>query len=291
MMKRICTAFLLAFGAWSGVAQESAAPKVAIPLLVSDSHHRPTSVTVESLVITDQKTLVTGASLVRGVDLPLELGVLIDASNSQRSADLNDILNAAKQFVGESIRGPEDRVFFLNFAATLQATEWLKREQLQSATVKVRIGGGTALYDALVMACKERMGPRDWQKPARRILVLISDGEDNLSHITRDEAASEALRAGAVIFTIDTELSGMSYRGAKIMQNLAEVTGGESFGQVGGKDVPKVFASLKDMMDGLYYLRYVPPDASKSAVHEIEVKRAPKEKFKLSYARKYLWNQ
>lgn len=94
-----------------------------------------------------------------------------------------------------------------------------------------------------------------------------------------------------MIFTVDTELSGMSSRGAKIMQNLAEVTGGEAFSQVGGKDVPKVFASLKDMMDGLYYLRYLPPDASKSAVHEIEVKRAPKEKFKLSYARKYLWNQ
>jgi Ca-activated chloride channel family protein len=264
---------------------------VAIPLIASDSHHRPTSVTVESLVITDQKTLVTGASLVRGADLPLELGVLIDASSSQRSADLNDILNAANQFVGGSIRGPEDRVFFLQFGATSQATEWMKREQLQSTTVKVRIGGGTALYDALAMACKERMGPRDWQKPARRILVLISDGEDNLSHITRDEAASEALRAGAVIFTIDTELSGLSYRGVRMMQSLAEVTGGRSFSEVSGKDVPKVFASIKDMMDGLYYLTYVPPDASKRAVHEIEVKRTPKEKFKLSYARKYLWNQ
>jgi len=291
MMKRICTAFLLAFGAWSGVAQESAAPKVAIPLLVSDSHHRPTSVTVESLVITDQKTLVTGASLVRGVDLPLELGVLIDASNSQRSADLNDILNAAKQFVGESIRGPEDRVFFLNFAATLQATEWLKREQLQSATVKVRIGGGTALYDALVMACKERMGPRDWQKPTRRVLVLISDGEDNQSHVTRDQAVSEALRAGAVIFTIDTELSGPASGGGKVMQTLADVTGGESFRQVGTRNAPEVFATIKEMMDGMYYLRYVPPGTSKSAPHGVEVKWALKEKFKLSYAKEYLWNQ
>jgi len=117
----------------------------------------------------------------------MELGVLIDASGSQRSADLNEILNAAKQFVGESIRGPEDRVFFLTFNATAQATEWLKREQLQSATVEIKIGGGTALYDALAMACKQRMGPRDWKKPARRILVLISDGEDNASHITRDD--------------------------------------------------------------------------------------------------------
>ncbi|HVO79818.1 MAG TPA: VWA domain-containing protein [Terriglobales bacterium] len=264
---------------------------MAIPLIVTDSHHRPTPVTVESLAITDQKTLVTGASLVRGVDFPVELGVLIDASSSQRSADLVEILNTAKRFVDESIRGPEDRVFFLKFDAAPHATGWFKREQLQSATIPVGIGGGTALYDALAMACKERMGLRDWQKPARRILVLISDGEDNLSHTTRDEAALDALRAGAVIFTIDTELSGMSYRGVKIMQNLAEVTGGRSFSQVGREDAPKVFASIKEMIDGMYYLRYVPPNASSSAVHEVKVNRTPKEKFKVSYARKYLWKQ
>ena len=291
MMKQICTAFLLAFVGLSGVAQESAAPRVAIPLIASGSHHRPISVTAESLAITDQKTTVTGASLVRGADLPLELGVLIDASSSQRSADLDDILKAAKQFVDEVIRGPEDRVFFLKFEATPHATEWLKREQLQGATIKVGIGGGTALYDALAMACKQRMGPRDWQKPTRRILVLISDGEDNLSHITRDEAASEALRAGAVIFTMDTELSGMSLKGEKVMENFAKLTGGESFSQVGRNDLPKVFASIEEMIESMCYLTYVPPEASKSGLHEVEVKRAPNEKFKLSYARKYLWNQ
>src|SRR5580692_2820744 len=121
-MKRICTALLLAFVGLFGVAQESAAPRVTIPMIASDSHHRPTRVTVDSLVITDQKTRVTGASLVQGADLPLELGVLIDASSSQRSADLNDILKAAKQFVSEAIHGEDDRVFILQFAATPQAT-------------------------------------------------------------------------------------------------------------------------------------------------------------------------
>jgi len=264
---------------------------VAIPLMASDSHHRPISLTVESLVITDQKTPVTGASLVRGVDLPMELGLLIDDSNSQRSSELNDILKAAKQFVSDSIRGSEDRVFLLDFDSTPRATEWLTREQSQTTDLKLRIGGATALYDALAMACKERLGPRDWRKPTRRVLVLISDGEDNQSHITRDEATSEVLRVGAVVFTINTELSGMAYRGAKVMDTLAEETGGEPFSQVGRADAPKVFATIKAILDGMYYLRYVPPDVSKNALHEVEVKRAPKERFKLSYARRYLWNQ
>jgi len=231
MIKLICKALLLVGIGASGLAQESPAPSVAIPLMASDSHHRPVSVTVESLVITDQKTPVAGASLVRGADLPVELGVLIDTSASQRSKDLTGVLNVAKQFMSEIIQGPEDRVFILKFEAAPDATEWLTREQLPSTAVQVKIGGGTALYDALVMACKERMGPRNWQKPTRRILVLVSDGDDNLSHATRDEAASDALRAGAVIFAIDTDPSGMtmSYRGAKILQSLADVTGGEFF--------------------------------------------------------------
>jgi Ca-activated chloride channel family protein len=294
-MRQICKVILLAFLGSFGVAQESAAPRVAIPLIANGSHHRSTTVTVESLVITDQKTPVTGASLLRGADLPVELGVLIDASNSQRDAHLDDILKAAKQFVDETIRGPEDRVFFLKFREEPQATPWLKKEQLPGATIKVGVGGGTALYDALGMACKERMGPRDWRKTTRRILVLISDGEDNMSQITRDDAASEALKSGAVIFTIDTKspdmpLTDLDRKGKKIMETFAKLTGGESFSQLSKKDVPKVFASIKEEINGMYYLSYVPPDASKSAVHEVEVKPAQKEKIDLTYARKYFWN-
>jgi hypothetical protein len=55
----------------------------------------------------------------------------------------------------------------------------------------------------------------------------------------RDEAASGTLRSGLVVFTIDTELYGMSYKSVRIMQNLAEPTGGKSFNQVGGRDVAK----------------------------------------------------
>jgi hypothetical protein len=150
--------------------------------------------------------------------------------------------------------------FSSNFEANAHTTEWLKKEQLLGMVVKLSLGGGTALYDALATASKERMGSRIWQKPTRRVLLLISDGEDNLSHITRDEAASEALKAGAVIFSIDTDLSGMSYRGVKTLESLAKLTGGEFFGQVGGKDAAKVFASIRELMDGMYYLSYAKRD-------------------------------
>jgi VWFA-related protein len=291
MMKQVRNAFLLVLLGLSGVAQESVMPKVAIPLIASGSHHRPTSVTVESLVITDQKIPVSGASLLRGADFPVELGVLIDASNSQGGAHLDDILKAMTQFVGEIIRSPEDHVFFLQFDATQRATPWLKKEQLQGNIIKVGIGGGTAIYDAIGMACNDRMGPRDWWKTSRRIFVLISDGEDNLSHITLNEALAEALNAGVVIITINSSSYKGGDRGEKIMENLAMLTGGEPFSGVSPQDMPKPFASIKELIDSMYYRSYVPPEAAKTAVHEVEVKPIAKEKFKLSYARKYLWNQ
>jgi VWFA-related protein len=290
-MKWPCQAILLAFLGVSGLAQESVAPRVAIPVIANGAHHQPANITVESLVITDQKMPVTGASLLRGADLPLELGVLTDTSNSQRQNHLDDFVNASKQFADNVIRGPEDRVFFLKFDTTPQASGWLNKDQLQGATAKVEVGGATALYDAVFMACKQRMGVRDWRKPTRRVLVLISDGEDNASHITRDAAVAEALKDGAVIFTINSsESSSTPNRGNFTMEKLAKLTGGESFRGSSRKDVAKVFATIQELIEGMYYLMYVPPDAAKSSIHEVAIKRASKEKFELTYAGKYFWN-
>ena len=99
--------------------------------------------------------------------------------------------------------------------------------------------------------------------------MLISDGEDNQSHITRDAAALEALRAGATLFTINTDSSGLSHKGEQVMETFSKLTGGKSFSPRGSNDIRKVFASIQELIDGMYYLRYIPPDASKSAVDEV----------------------
>jgi len=288
-MKKAFKALLLMFLGLSGVAQESPAPRVLIPLVARGSHHRPVSVALESLVVTDQKTPVIAATLLPGADLPVELGILVDVSTSQRDTHLDEILKVVNQFLGETVRGPEDRVFFLKFDATPLVTGWMKKEQLQTFTFPVRFGAGTALYDALAAACKERMGQRDWRKPTRRVIVLISDGEDNLSHIRRDEATTVALRSGLVIFTIDTATHNGAGGGEKVMEYLAKSTGGEFFDRPSIRDMPKVLSTIEEVIGGMYYLTYVPPEASKSAVHEVDVKPAAKNKFELSYPRKYPW--
>jgi len=270
-------------------AENGASPKVLIPLIVTDSHQRLVSgLTPASLLISEQKTLVTEVSLLHGADLPLELGLVIDTSSSaQNDGNFKEILGGAKDFVNDIVRGPEDRIFFLTFATKTEATGWLKKEQLGGVSLNVKMGGGTALYDSVAIACRERMGARDWNKPTRRVLIVISDGDDNLSHITRDDAASEALKSGVVMFTLSTRMSGNRVRGERILEYWARVTGGEFFTSLTRKEIPKVFARIKEMSDGMYYASYVPP-ASNNRVHEIEVKPAPKGKLEVSYPRRYV---
>ncbi len=272
----------------SGMAQD-ALPRVVIPIIVNSSRHQAVDITAESLVITDQKFAVTGARLLRGAELPLELGLLIDISASERDRHLNDIIRALRESVGEMMQGPDDRVFVELFDIRAHATPWLNKEQLQALPVEAKVGGATALYDAVAMACKERMGLRDWKKPTRRVLLLISDGEDNLSHVTREEATVEALKSGVVIFTVNTDESGADYRGEKVMEGMAKLTGGESFTRSQKSDVAKVLAELSSLVHGMFYISYVPPEASKAGAREVEVKPASKQKFVLTYARKYFW--
>jgi Ca-activated chloride channel family protein len=290
MMASLCKACLLAFFAFHAIAQDSN-PRVTVPLIALGLHHRPASVSIESLVITDQKTPVRGAALIAGADLPLELGVLIDISNSRRGAYLGETLKAMNEFVTETIRGPEDRVFLLTFAETAQMTDWLKKDQLQNTTVQVGVGGTTALYDSLAIACQQRLGTRNGTKPTRRVLVLVSDGGDNRSRRTLGDAISEAQKAGAVIFSIDTLIRTRSQEDKdRILEYLAEQTGGEFFDGVAKEEIPTVFTSIKELIGRMYYVTYAPPSPPIRGFHEVVLKAAGSEKLQLSYARKYLWN-
>jgi Ca-activated chloride channel family protein len=291
-MRCVGTAILVLLLGALASTENGIAPKVLIPLIVKDSHQRLVSgLTPASLVLSERKTPVTEVSLLRGSDLPLELGLVIDTSSSaQNDGNFKEILGGAKDFVNDIVRGPEDRIFFLTFATKTEATGWLKKEQLGGVSLNVKMGGRTALYDSVAIACRERMGARDWNKPTRRLLIVTSDGDDNLSHITRHDVASEALKSGVVMFTLSTRMSGNRTRGERILEYWARVTGGEYFTDLTRKEIPKVFARIKEMSDGMYYVSYVPP-ASSNRVHEIEIKPAPKDKLELSYPRTYLWLQ
>src|SRR6266404_3948838 len=129
----------------------------------------------------------------RQTDLPLRIGLLMDTSNSIRDR-LKFEQDAATSFLFSVLRHNKDQAFVMTFddePAVLQGfTDDAGR--LRDEILKTRAGGGTAVYDAIYNACEKELShpPRpagDQPDVVRRVMILISDGDDNLSNHTRSE--------------------------------------------------------------------------------------------------------
>jgi len=272
-----------------GWCQAASPLKITVPILATDSHNHPVSgLTPESFVISEHKKPIGDISLVRATDLPLRLGVLIDTSRSERDTSLPEALQAVKNFASSTVRSGDGRAFILTFAEETEATAWLRKEDLPSVAINVSYGPATVLYDSIAIACQQRMSAADSDRAGRRVLVVISDGDDNKSHITIGTAESEALMSRTTIFTIVTHASPVQRaRGDRVMAELATATGGQSFTGLYRDDMPKVFATLGELIGGMYYASYTPPIGG--TVHEVEIRPAAKQKFLISYPEKYAW--
>jgi Ca-activated chloride channel homolog len=261
-------------------AQHAVTVTATIPVLIQDSHHRPAlNVTRELLAVNQHKLAVTDFSLSSAAALPLRLGILLDVSGTERESSQR-LTAAASAFAINALRNQEDRVFFGAFNIKLITTDWTDRAGVERVVVPANVGGGTALYDGIVGACKH-MGEVDWAKPSRRVLVVISDGEDNQSDVTLQHAAAEAVRSGVVIFGVSTSGSGLYLRGDRVMENLARLTGGKMI-SLSAREAPKALAKISELMNALYLLNYVPASASPKE-QDIEIKSASKEKMYFSW--------
>ena len=163
-------------------------------------------------------------------DLPLQVGLLVDASNSVRDRFKFE-QEAAIEFLNAIIRPRYDKAFVVGFDATPEVTQDFtdSTENLSSGVRMLRAGGGTAMYDALYFACRDKLLKQEQTVPVRRAIILLSDGEDNLSHVTREEAIDMAERAEVIVYTISTNISGMKGKGDKVLERIADATGGRAF--------------------------------------------------------------
>jgi Ca-activated chloride channel family protein len=194
-------------------------------------------------------------------DLPLHLGLLIDVSGSVHGRfDFEQ--NAAISFLQHSIRAGFDKAFVVGFnTQTQMSQDFTDNVQLLSAGVhKLQDGGGTALYDAIYRISKEKFLKDRPDHPARKAIVVVSDGEDNQSEVSRAQAIEMAQRAEVIIYAISTDDSGLILRGDKVLQQLAEATGGRAFFPFKMKDITHSFAAIEDELRSQYIVSYKPAD-------------------------------
>ena len=212
-------------------------------------------------ILDDHKPPTSIINFRRETDLPLHLGLLIDVSGSVHSRfDFEQ--DAAISFLQHSIRAGFDKAFIVGFNTQSQMPQdFTDNVALLSAGVhKLQDGGGTALYDAIYRACKEKFLKDRPDHPVRKAIVIVSDGEDNQSEITRAQAIEMAQRAEVIIYAISTDDSGLILRGDKVLDQIAEATGGRAFFPFKVKDMTHSFAAIEDELRSQYIISYKPAD-------------------------------
>ena len=211
--------------------------------------------------VDDNKPPLEVTSFHAETNLPLQVGLLIDASNSVRDRFKFE-QESAVEFLNQTVRPHDDLAFVVGFDATPEVTQDFTgdTESLAHGVHELRPGGGTALYDALYFACRDKLLKTSKATQVRRAIILLSDGEDNLSHVSREEAIEMAQRAEAIVYTISTNVSGTKGAGDKVLERIADATGGRAFFPFQIRDVANDFAEIADELRSQYAVSYKPAD-------------------------------
>jgi VWFA-related protein len=194
-------------------------------------------------------------------DLPLQVGLLIDASNSVRDRFKFE-QEAAVEFLNQTIRRKYDQAFVVGFDVTPEVTQDFTddTEALAVGVHALRPGGGTAMYDALYFACRDKLMKQPHTGPARHAIILLSDGDDNQSHVTREEAIEMAQRAEVTVYTISTNLTGSDHKYDKVLERIADATGGRAYVPFQLTEVANAFAAIQEELRSQYFVSYKPAD-------------------------------
>jgi VWFA-related protein len=204
-------------------------------------------------------------------DVPVSMGIVIDDSGSMRNK--REAVNAAALIFAKT-SNPQDQVFVVNFndAYYLDTPGDFANtiEDLKSALDKIDSRGGTALRDAVIASMDHlKLGNRD-----KKVLLVITDGEDNASRYTQEELMERAQKSSAVIYSIgllgSDETSdlfkirgGEAHRAAKVLKELSEATGGESYFPKSLDEVESTCRQIARDIRNQYTLVYRPSNLKK----------------------------
>ncbi len=207
-------------------------------------------------------------------ELPLRLAILIDTSNSIRDRFKFE-QQAATEFINSTVRPRADKAMIVSFDSSTELVADLtdNTEQLDAAVKALRPGGGTSLYDAVFYACRDKLQLDQPRDKFRRAMVIVSDGEDNQSRVTRDQALEMAQKADVVIYAISTNISRIENDGDKVLKYLTEETGGQAFFPFKVQDLAQSFENIANELRHQYNIFYRPePLETDGMYHPVSVR-------------------
>jgi Ca-activated chloride channel homolog len=193
--------------------------------------------------------------------LPLRLALLVDTSGSVHDR-FSFEKSAATKFVQKVLSNPADLGFIAGFATEPAVTQDFSADpvELGKGIDNLTNGGGTSLFDAVSFACRKLGEYPDGERVAR-VLVILSDGEDNSSHSTLKQSVQIAERTGVTIYTVSTrEDIGDKTDADKVLEVLAERTGGEAMFPGDLHTLGSSLDKLRDLIRSRYFIAYKPAE-------------------------------
>jgi VWFA-related protein len=249
--------------------------RVNILFTVTDKRGRfITDLTKNDFEVVDNKKQQSIMEFTAETDLPLRMAILVDTSNSIRDR-FRFIQEAAVEFVNSVVRPRQDRALIVSFDTQAELVAELSDdpEMLAKNIRDLRPGGGTSLYDAIFYASRDKLAVDQPRHKYRRAMIILSDGEDNLSRVTRDQALEMAQKADVVIYSISTNITRIETDGDKVLKYLASETGGQAFFPFKVEDPSQNFENIANEPRHQYNIFYRPePLKTDGLYHEVTLK-------------------
>jgi len=238
--------------------------EVSLIFTVTDKHGRyvPNLQLHDFALLDDQKAPERVNSFHQQINLPLRVGILIDTSGSIHSRFKFE-QQAAQEFLLQILKARSDRAFVMGFESTPTLTaDWTNDlDALERGVDRLSPGGGTALFDAVYIACRDKLlGQSRGTEPVRKALILLSDGDDDQSRVHEDEAIKMCQRSETIIYSISTNWTPSRGAGDTVMSQLASDTGGQVFFPPSVEEVSTSFHDIEEELRSQYALNYTPAD-------------------------------
>ena len=304
----LAAAGVLAVAVWAAAGQDPARPagqvlqsdeptriqvdvtRVNLLFTVTDKKGRfITDLTKDDFEVVEGKRRQTIADFAAESDLPLRLGILIDTSNSVRDRFKFE-QEAASQFINSVMRTNLDKALVVSFDTSTELVSDLvsDTDKLTASIRDLHPGGGTALYDAIYFACRDKLSQDQPRYKFRRAIVIVSDGDDNQSRYTRDQALEMAQKADVVIYAISTNITRVESDGDKVLRYLAQETGGRAFFPFKVEDLDQSFENIANELRHQYNISYRPePLKTDGLFHVIDVRVRERKNLLVNVRRGY----
>jgi Ca-activated chloride channel homolog len=245
-----------------------------------------TNLTREDFVIYEDDQIQQIKNFARESNLPLTLALLIDTSDSV-APKLKFEQDAAIGFF-QSIMQENDRAMLLEFNSGVNLLQDFTNDpnKLTKQIRKLRTGGNTALYDALEITCDEKL----IRELGRKAIIVISDGDDESSKSTLQQAKEMALRAEATVFAISTSKFGLEddrKQGDSVLKEIAQATGGRIFFPFKAEDLNENFRQINQELRSQYSIIYTSTNPARDGNYRRIVIKMKEKGLNLSHRKGY----